>query len=96
MKSERLVYRMEFGSLEELEERLDEEIDRVQTMTDEFIQWANAQREKIDGQMKRQILQGDINISDFRFIVSAMENIGKQSPETIDFLVHTFEQLSQS
>lgn len=87
---------MEFESLEELEERLDDEIERVQRMTEDFETWANQQREKINNQAKRQILQGDVNISDFRFIVSAMENINKQSPETIEYLVTTFQQLSQS
>ena len=87
---------MEFESLEELEERLDDEIERVQRMTEDFEAWANQQREKINNQAKRQILQGDVNISDFRFIVSAMENINKQSPETIEYLVTTFQQLSQS
>ena len=82
-------------SLDDLEERLDEEIARVNQLTEEFTTWSEEQRTKLDAAMRKRLSsQGDVPISDFKFIVDTLSSIDSQPQETIDHLIHLLEQVS--
>lgn len=82
-------------SLDELEERLDDEIDRVNQLTEQFTSWSEEQRAKLDSGITDYLHEGDIPLSDFNLIINTMKNIESESEETIAHVVHLLEQLSE-
>jgi hypothetical protein len=82
--------------LAELNDRLDAELDRVKRMTDDFRRWASEQRAKIEAHRQKQLRSGEVGLTEYKAILHALENIDSQSPETIDYLLKTFDLLAHT
>lgn len=81
-------------NLNDLNTRLDEEIKKVAELEKTFRQWADQQREKFGENRKNILNEGDLSISEFNQIVTALNGIGSASDETKAYLINTFELLS--
>lgn len=80
--------------LNALNSRLDEEIQKVTELEKSFRQWADQQREKFNESRLKMLNEGDISISEFNQIVTALNSIGSASNETKAYLIKTFELLN--
>ncbi|KAK8870470.1 hypothetical protein M9Y10_008352 [Tritrichomonas musculus] len=79
--------------LNALNSQLDEEIKKVTRLEKEFRAWADQQREKFNDIRKNSLNEGDISISEFHQIVSALNGIASASDETKAYLINTFQLL---
>jgi hypothetical protein len=83
-------------TLEELDEQLDAELVRVQRLTDDFRKWTNEQRAKIEAHRQMQLRKGDVTVTEYNAIIDALEHINTQPPETIQYLLKTFDDLAHT
>jgi hypothetical protein len=95
----RLTLAMSRGSaptLEQVNEQLGAELSRVQKLTEEFQDWATEQRTKIEAHRQKQLRGGEVSITEYNGIVRALQNIDSQPPETVEYLLRTFDLLAHT
>jgi hypothetical protein len=83
-------------TLEQLDEQLDAELSRVQKLTEDFQDWATEQRTKIEAHRQKQLRGGEVSVTEYNAIVLALQNIESQPPETIEYLLRTFDLLAHT
>ncbi|KAH0794794.1 hypothetical protein GPJ56_001341 [Histomonas meleagridis] len=79
--------------LQQIDEMLDNELKRVQDLEQKFTDWAEQQRAKIQEHRQRQLLEGDVNLSEFESIISILSNIDSADESEISYVHDIFQQL---
>jgi molecular chaperone GrpE (heat shock protein) len=83
-------------TLAELDEQLDAELERVQRLTEDFQNWTNEQRAKIEVHRQKQLRSGEVGLTEYNSIIHSLENISTAPPETITYLLKTFDLLAHT
>jgi hypothetical protein len=92
----RISSRTSVQRLEDISRQLDEELDRVATKRAEFEAWTADQRVKFESARQRRLKGGELNLTEFNFLLNALEHLDSQPPETIDSILETLELLASS
>jgi GTP1/Obg family GTP-binding protein len=83
-------------TLAELDEQLDAELERVQHMTEDFQKWTHEQRSKIEIHRQKQLRSGEVGLTEYNSIIHSLESLNTVPPETIDYLLKTFDLLAHT
>ena len=79
--------------LEKLNNKLDNEIKRIEALEQSVLEWEEEQQKKLEEKRIVHLARGDISMSELKYIINELSNFEEMDEDTIQHITTTFQYL---